>query len=122
MDHLNYPVMYLEVTDFDKDGNLINPQLMNTPLFVFIMSSGCGYCTMAKPEFQKLANSGVVDCAVIQVDGERDTEKMLAPVVSKIYPGNLRGFPSYFIIDQNGTKRPYDGGRDAASMSAFVSN
>ena len=50
---LRRPVGYLEASDFDEAGNLINPTLMNKPVLIMVQAEFCGYCTKAKPGFQQ---------------------------------------------------------------------
>ena len=98
MSDLNHPVSYLEIDDFDQDGNLIETEHLKTPLFVLFQAGWCSHCAVAKPEFQKLAELGLVDCATIQVDGIRPSEREYAKHVNKIYPESFVGFPSYVLF------------------------
>ena len=42
--------------DFDSNGNLINSKIpKNIPVLIMIQADFCGYCTKAKPEFEKFA-------------------------------------------------------------------
>jgi len=117
MKMLKDPIMYLERPDFTDDGNLV-PALRRTPIFVMIQANFCGHCQSAKPAFQRLAEQGLVTCMTIQGDGERQSERNIVPLLSKIYPG-FQGYPSY-ILFVGGRKIPYKGGRDLISMRKFV--
>lgn len=122
MADLKYPVAYLEVHDFDKAGNLVAQKLAQKPVMVMLQAGWCGHCVASKPEFQKFADMGIVECATIQEDGFRKTEKDLGKLVSAIYPEKFIGFPSYMLILSSGKKLAYNGGRDAESIKQFVSS
>jgi thiol-disulfide isomerase/thioredoxin len=98
-DFLTNPIAYLESTDYDKDGNLVNADILSGKnIVVMIQASWCPHCTSAKPEFQKFANKHAdkVFCATIQVDGERDGEKKLSSLIEELFP-KLRGYPDYAL-------------------------
>lgn len=121
MKFLQKPIIYLEDSDFDSEGNIINPHLKtNKPVFIFIQANFCGYCTQAKPDFQSLAEKYQNKCifATIQGDSEIKESKELMKKLDKIYP-ELRGFPSY-IIYYNGRRIIYEEGRDFDSMETFL--
>lgn len=91
---------YLEDSDFDQSGGLINPDIpKEIPTVVFIQASWCPHCRNAKPAFQEFANrmKGKVFAATIQSDGERESEKALGKRVKQIKPG-FRGFPDYVLF------------------------
>lgn len=119
MDHFKRPVKYLIDSDFYANGNIVS-DLDRKPLFVMIFSSGCGYCRTAKHDFQRLADSRVVETAVIQADGTYPGERELGARLQIVYP-HFRGFPSYMLFHR-GQKFPYDGPRDYTSMRYFVEN
>lgn len=115
---MNYPVGYLEVTDFNQDGCL-KGELANKPVMIMIQSGGCGHCHRAIPDFQKFADSKPpVFVATIQADGERDSERALQPLLPKICPGFV-GFPSY-VLHQGKDKTVHTGGRSKESLDEFV--
>lgn len=122
MADLIHPVAYLEVHDFDESGNLVTPELARKAVMVMFQASWCGHCKDSKPEFQKFANTGIVKCATIQEDGSRKTEKELSKLVSRIYPEEFIGYPSYMLILPSGKKIAYNGRRDAESIKQFVSS
>ena len=115
--HLEPPVQYLIESDFRPDGSIL-PSLDRQPLFVMIQSSQCGHCETAKPDLQRLADSGLVRVMTIQVDGDHDGERRLSEMIHLIYP-DIVGFPSYMMF-VNGNKVPYTGRRDYESMRRFV--
>ncbi len=115
---LTAPVAYLEKTDFTSSGEIID-RLKRKPIFVMIQSTACGHCRVAKPAFQALANDGIISCLTIQADGQRQSERDLAPLLTMIYPG-FNGFPSYMLFI-NDKKIPYVGGRSYMEMKEFIS-
>jgi thiol-disulfide isomerase/thioredoxin len=120
---LEYPVRYLQLSDFDSNGNLINPSIpRNKPIIVMVQADFCGYCTQAKPAYQEFANkhSDKVFVATIQGDGKRQGEPELSQLLrsGKVAP-NFNGFPSYFAI-VNGQKVAHNGGRSLEELEAFV--
>ena len=98
-DYLNNPVAYLEDSDFNEKGELINNDIpKNTPIVVMIQALYCGHCKNAKPAFQEFANAteGKVFCCTIQGDGDREGERSLAKRLDVIKPG-FRGYPDYVL-------------------------
>lgn len=120
--HLKHPIGYLEAEDFDVHGNLANSFLKERlPVFVMIQASFCGHCQTAKAAFQQLADRGVVTCMTIHADADRPSVKALLLRMDKIH-ANLLGYPSYVLYTRDGRKLVYDGKRDFASMSAWLTN
>jgi thiol-disulfide isomerase/thioredoxin len=115
-----YPVLYLERSDFTDNGSIKSELLDNKPALVMIQAGFCGHCTHAKPAFQELANAGDINCMTVQTDGERQSERDIAPILNKIYPG-FTGFPSYLLITPDGKRIAYnDGDRSEAALRSFV--
>jgi thiol-disulfide isomerase/thioredoxin len=113
------PIAYLERNDFTENGDLAGPA-GNKPVFIMIQGSYCGACTSAKPVFQQLANDGLVTCMTIQVDGDREGEKALQPILDKIYP-NLTTIPNYVLYLDRSRKIPYKGlSNDLNGMKQFI--
>lgn len=105
MKHFNNNVAYMEDSDFDATGNLVNPKVpKDIPVVIMAQASWCPHCTTAKPAFQEFANknAGKIFCATIHSDGDRETEKALGKRMKTIKPG-FRGFPEYLCY--NGGKR-----------------
>ena len=99
-------VAYLEDSDFDKNGNIINPDIpRNIPVVVMMQASWCPHCNHATPDFDKFSelSQGKVFCATIQSDGERESEKVLGKRIKETIDPNFRGFPHYTLY--NGRKR-----------------
>lgn len=118
------PIAYLENSDFDSEGNLVNPQIpKNKPVVIMIQSSWCGHCRNAKPAFQEFANKSYpnVFCATIQADGERESEKQLGKRLKVIKPGFL-GFPDY-VLYKNGKRVDVNiQGRSVSALEQFAKN
>lgn len=116
------PIGYLEDSDFDDQGNLVNPDIPNNiPVVIMIQASWCGHCRKAKPAFKQFAikNQGKVFCATIQADGTRESEKKLGKRIPSIKKG-FRGFPEYALY-KGGT--PVDKqitGRGVEHLESFV--
>jgi len=112
-----FPIAYLERNDFSDSGELLN-QFNKKPVFIMIQASYCPACTTAKPEFQKLANEGIITCLTIQIDGSRETEKEISNILKKIYP-KIPGIPAYLLITEN-KKIPYNEDRTMDKMKHFI--
>ena len=123
MSYLNMPIAYLVDSDFDDNGNIINPQIpTDIPVLVMIQANFCGHCTTAKPAFQKLAeqNKGKIFAATIQGDGKETGESQLSRRLSSIVPG-FRGFPEY-VLFKNGKRIKHEGGRSKDDLENFAFN
>jgi thiol-disulfide isomerase/thioredoxin len=117
---LNYPIGYLQVTDFDANGNLVNPELpKDRNILIMIQANFCGFCTKAKPDFQNLANDGEIVCLTIQADGEEKGEKELGEILRKLDP-SFRGFPHYVLYREGKRVATHDGGRSKEDLKDFA--
>ena len=126
MKFMEYPVHYLQITDFDDTGKIINPEILaaGKPTVIMIQAGFCGWCTKAKPAYQEFGNKYQDQAFVttIQSDGEVAGEKELAKMLKKIDP-TFRGFPSYVMYDESGVyKKSHSGGRTVEDIHQFVSN
>ena len=122
MKYLNKPVAYLQKSDFNESGELVNPNIpKNIPVIVMVQAEFCGYCTQAKPAFQQFAekNQGKVFSATIQGDGDMPGEKELGSMLNVIDP-TFQGYPAY-IKFVNGKRVDKDiKGRDVKSLNDFA--
>ena len=123
--YLNKPIAYLQDSDIDSVGNLINPKIQkNKPVILLIQANYCGYCTQAKPDFQKFANENTdkVFCVTIQGDPDdtsMEGEKQLVSRLKNIKP-NFKGYPDY-VLYINGKKVNKEiTGRDIKSLEQFA--
>lgn len=119
---MNFPIVYLQRSDFDSNGKLIHQYFKNKKTLVMLQANYCGFCTKAKPDFiraAKILNNKVV-FATAQLDGSVDGEKEIEEILYKIKPG-FQGFPDY-VLFENGIPRKDNGpdGRDVNSLIKFV--
>lgn len=115
-------VAYIEVDDINPDGTL-KPYVGNgKPVIMMCQGNFCGYCTQAKPAFEKLAKQlKNVVCATILTDGE-ESEKEAAKFIKK-WNSAHRGVPDYLGFDANGKfKKIHSGGRDCEALTSFCNN
>jgi thiol-disulfide isomerase/thioredoxin len=115
---MNYPVIYLQRSDFDYNGNLINPLLKNKKILIMTQADYCGHCTEAKPDFEKAAQymrnvSNKILFATIHADSKNPSEKDTMKIINKINP-NFMGFPDY-VVFVNGKRRNDDGPKGRTS-------
>lgn len=115
-------VAYIEAGDINPDGSL-KPYVNNgKPVILMCQGSFCGYCTKAKPAFQKVANhyykTKTVVCATILTDGS-DSEKEAAKFIKR-WNSKHQGVPEYLGFDKNGKfEKVYQGNRDENSLIKF---
>jgi thiol-disulfide isomerase/thioredoxin len=117
------PIGYLENSDFDSEGTLVNPNIpKDIPVVIMMQASWCGYCQKAKPAFQQFAdqNQGKVFCATIQADGVRPSEKALGKRIPSIKKG-FRGFPEYVLYKAGSPVDKQITGRDVEHLKVFAS-
>ena len=116
-------VAYLEDSDLDKNGNIINPDIpCNMPVLIMMQASWCPHCKHATPDFDKFAElyQGKVFCATIQSDGDRESEKALGKRIKENIKPNFRGFPDYALYI--GCKRVNKeiSGRSVEDLKKFI--
>ena len=122
MSYLNKPVAYLVESDFDNNGNLINPQIpRDKPVVIMLQGNFCGYCTQAKPAFQKFAesNKGMVFAATIQGDGKEPGEQELSKKLNEFFP-DFEGFPTYIGYKNGKFVGVHHGGRSVEELEKFA--
>jgi len=123
MSDFEFPVAYLEDSDFTKDGKLSNKDIpSDLPVVVMMQSSWCGHCKKAKPAFQEFANKmqGKVFCATIQADGDRQSEKDLGNRLKTI-KSDFIGFPTYVLIKDGIVSDKKINGREVTDLIEFSS-
>ena len=120
MDYLTRPVVYLDSNDFDDEGNIINPNIpKDKPVFIMFQANFCGFCKMAKPDFQEFAEKNTnFFVATIQADSQNPDVANFKNKINKIYP-DLVGFPSYMFYAQ-GKRIIYNGGRSYKDLQTFA--
>jgi thiol-disulfide isomerase/thioredoxin len=148
VNEFQYPVGYLEIADFDQNTGFLQGNLAQTPTLVMIQAGFCGACARSKPEFQKLGNEVLTsvpavegggasaqgekvnstttshprfNVMTIQLDGERESERMLSNILDKIAPG-VTSVPVYILFIK-GQKIFYEGtDRSASALKTFVTH
>ena len=94
----------------------------NKPMFIEFYANWCGHCKTLENEWEKLVKSAEEDktinnLAIVSVESgviHKDISKMQTEM--KL---NVNGFPTIGAI-KNKKFIPYEGGRDATSMLAFI--
>ena len=122
MSYLVKPIAYLTDSDFDSDGNLINPQISKNKIsMIMIEGNFCHFCTAAKPAYQKFAeaNVGKINCFAIQVDGDQPGEPELNKRIKIIDP-TYRGVPDYIAYYDGKFLKKHNGGRTQQDLQSFV--
>jgi thiol-disulfide isomerase/thioredoxin len=122
--YLYEPVAYLQNFDFDTEGNLSNQQLLGDKLVVIMIQADfCGHCSIAKPDFQKFANSiakseynNKIIPTTIQGDGKEEGEPELRSRLGTIFK-DFQGFPSYALMYNGNFIKMHEGGRDSTSIA-----
>ena len=117
---LEYPIIYLESSDFDDTGNLINDILLSTkkPVIVMIQSKNCGWCTQAKdPYISSASNNRGIIHSVIDVEADPDAAKE----VSGKSP-NYKGLPHYMCYKNGKLVSDVLENRDEKSLVKFALN
>lgn len=113
-------VPYLEDEDFNPDHSLKKYVNKGKPCVVMVQANFCGYCTQAKPAFQKVAHSlSEVVCSTIQADGGPSDNKASkrVPKLDKSYTG----YPTYMGFSSSGKFiGVHNGGRDEESLKKFA--
>ena len=118
-DKLDYPIIYLESSDFDDTGKLINDVLLSTekPVIVMIQSKQCGWCNQAKVPYTSSAekNRHIIH-SVIDVEKNPDTAKKVSEISR-----NYRGLPHYMCYKNGELVSDDIKGRDEDSLVKFAS-
>jgi thiol-disulfide isomerase/thioredoxin len=113
-------IPYVEGNDVNDDGSLKSHVGKGLPVLIMVQGNFCGYCTKAKPDFQKLENNGEFMVATVQIDGG-DTDKMANNKLSKVI--SSKGVPAYACFNKNGKfVKMHNGGRDAESLKKSMKN
>lgn len=100
-------VLYLEDSDFTKQGHLSLPPPYNEKhCIVMVFASWCGPCKMTKPEYAKLKNMTGNDVVICAINGsgkddsyqsEQDLMKRLKNIIT-----DFKGFPHICIFGKDG--------------------
>lgn len=126
MQTLDFPVRYLQITDFDSSGNITNKELLSSgkDSVIMIQAIFCGHCSVAKPAYQEFAkqHNKKINVLTICPDGGVEGEKELNSLLPTIAPG-FRGFPTYVKYDKKGKYAgtlPMTEGRSKEAIEKFT--
>lgn len=116
----NANVIFLENEDFTPQGDLV----LNEPVLVMIMSSGCPHCHDAAPYYSQLSDSmkaqGIVFAAIL-TDGSA-SEQMLSSRLSSFVP-NLVGVPTLTLFRNGKYIKTFQGNKkDTGQIQQFISS
>ena len=116
-------IPYLEDSDITDDGHIHNSimtALGNKPVLLMIQGNFCGWCTVAKPEFQKLAKNPKFSVLTIQIDDNKSGQKA-SQKIQKVF--SSKGVPLFLIFDRNGRFiSEHTGERTADSLMDSMKN
>lgn len=120
MKYLSKPIAYLEDSDFDEEGNLVNPEITDETVVIMVQANYCGFCTLAKPAFQEFADkmNGKVFVCTIQGDGDEKGEKELKSKINKWYP-DFKGYPHYLLYKGGKRVNKENRGREVVDLIEF---
>lgn len=115
-------VLYLEDADVNPDGSLKSHVTQGKPTVVMVQGKFCGYCSQAKPAFEKCATMGH-KCAFVTVQMDASPgEKKCASAITKNDPKH-RGVPAYLGFSADGKfKAVHGGGRDQSALIEFANS
>lgn len=114
-------IPYLEDSDINPDASLKTHVNNGKPVVMMVQADFCGYCTKAKPDFQRLAQS-MPNIAVVTVQtdggpGDKRAGQMLAAVNSS------PGVPAFLGFNSQGKfVKIHNGGRDVESLKQFAAS
>jgi thiol-disulfide isomerase/thioredoxin len=117
--YLNKPVAYLTNGDISDEGKLVS---QNKPALIMLQANFCGFCTVAKPAFQQVADEYTkkgLFCATIQGDGKEPDEPVSMVKIKKMCP-QFKGYPTYVGRRVGGDWIEHQGGRDVESITKFA--
>lgn len=106
---LSGKIAYLEITDFNNKGEIINKEIpKDKKVIVMVQASWCGACSEFKPIYQKFADnhSDEIFCATIQIDGDRESEKQLGKNLDKIK--KIKFIPEMLLFSDGSCKKLLD--------------
>jgi thiol-disulfide isomerase/thioredoxin len=114
-------IPYLEPQDINPSDGSLNPDVCNNkPVVLMVQGNFCGWCTKAKPEVQKLADSGAVTVCTVQSDGDANDQaaNRNLGVVNK-----SQGVPAFLLYNRMGKfVKMHEGERTAAALKAACAN
>lgn len=117
-------VGYLEDTDVNDQGVLINPEIQSTiPTILMIYASWCHYCKDTLPVVQSFVdqNKGNINVLAIQADDERPSVKALASRLKSTYP-QFAGYPTFIYYKNKKPTKKQLKQRTLAGLEEFAFN
>lgn len=100
-----------DVLEVDGQKDLMRPDILGNLGLLKVYAPWCGHCKNMKDTMKQIAhNLNDVNYNVMAINSENDNNKELIEKLS------VRGFPSLFTIDRNGSPTEYTGNRDKLSL------
>lgn len=105
----------LIATQKTKENGVREEGFKNMPIFTMYHMNWCGYCKMAKPEFDKLMTDPIQEKVQIRsVEGEESKEN-----AEECSQKNISGYPT-FILTKDGEDTKYQGERTKEGFISFL--
>lgn len=110
-------VLYLEAMDINADGSLKSYVTNGKPAIVMVQGNFCGFCTKAKPDFEKFVGA-TRQGFTLQTDGSPE-EQAARPLISSW--GANQGVPAYVLFSGDGkVVSTVAGAKDAQSLMKML--
>lgn len=111
-------VIYLDGADINSDGSLKDYVHKGAPSVVMVQGNFCGFCTKAKPAFEKFVQLSGGRGMTAQTDGNSSEQQ--AAKFSQMW-GASGGVPAYVGFDAQGKPvKLHSGNRDENSLMEFL--
>lgn len=117
MKKFNTLIPYMEVHDFDSDGNLKN---LNGVVVILVWASWCPHCQHIKPAYADAAEQlkGKVLFVCAQQDGDKESEKKCVELLSRTK--DIKGFPSILLYKNGKMVKKHNGDRSVKGLIDFA--
>ena len=91
---------------YDRGRTFAKAQETNKPIIVFFYTDWCGYCQRFVPTFDKITKKSAIkkNFAIAYVNCEKEENK------ETMAEFNVQGFPTVYVIDEEGKKTQLDNG------------
>lgn len=99
---MSYPIIHLEISDFDSNGNLKNSFFDDKLTILMIQYTKCGFCHTLSPIYKSVSeyffkqNDKIVLTTVV-LDSEFKSEREIVKIIDKIVP-DIKGVPSFVVF------------------------
>jgi protein disulfide-isomerase-like protein len=101
-----------------ENPEMFDEEIKKKPAFVKIYQPWCGYCKALAPIWDDMAKNlekdYTGDISIIEVHGDATNN------INSEYVKNVNGYPTLFLITEDGKKRDYEGNRSLEDMIKFV--